>query len=442
MRYLLLASAALFISPIGNAQKLWRQTHYSIYDISDPNFTNPKDSIVYFYNPFNASLSAWDPVNRFWFDPFKDHFLYDSAVSYVSQGGPTWVKDKLETQTMDTKGNITKRNKFLTSYPGPKYRDSESEDYTFDANGDLQTYVRTQWYYAQWNNLSRESYTYNAGSLISILADTAYVSGPWQNNRKHTYSYTNGKLSEEIMEQWQNSNWVPKSRTLYTYDVNSRIAIKTLQTWNAAGSIWEHYTRNAYAYDANGNCIGDTTHVWWPSTSSWSDSRRRIYQYNTNNNPTSAIVQSPAVSVPSPAWKNDQKHEYTYNAANLIARDEMMFWDDLQNQWVNSQYSLRWNYYYEQFTVGVQDATKPENNLTLYPNPAITQLRINATWQHAQPFTVAMLDMSGRVLSQWSETVSKTYNANIPVMDMPAGNYTILLNNGEEKITGRFSVLK
>lgn len=444
MKSLLLAALAVaFISPVCHAQKLWRQTGYTTQKFDGINFYS-QDSTVFFYNPYRASLPAWDPVNGFLFDPDKEHFLHDSAVSYTSWGNATWVKTKLETQTTDAQGNITRRSKFLTSHAGSKYRDSENEEYTFDANGNVQTYVRTQWYYNQWNNLSRESYAYNAGgSLSSILADTADVSGPWQNNRKHTFSYTNGKLSEEIMEQWQSGNWTLKTRMLYTYDANGRLAMKTSQQWNTAGSIWEHYTRNAYAYDANGNCTGDTTHTWWPATSTWRDSHRRMYQYDANDNPTIAIRQSSPVSAPSPTWTNNQKQEYTYNADNLISRDETSFWDHLQNQWTHDgQFSRAWNYYYEQFTVGVPEIEKAENNITLYPNPAITQLRINATWKNAQPFTVAILDMSGRLLKQWSETATKTYSASIPVMDMPAGSYTIVLNNSEQKISRRFSVLK
>jgi hypothetical protein len=124
-----------------------------------------------------------------------------------------------------------------------------------------------------------------------------------------------------------------------------------------------------------------------------------------------------------------------------------MYWNNTTSAWEYTTNSERYNYYYQSFTftppiVNVPGVEKAENSLTLYPNPAITQLRINATWKTAQPFTVAILDMSGRVLKQWSEAANKTYSSTIPVMDMPAGNYTILLNNGGQKISKRFSVLK
>ncbi|MCD6064185.1 MAG: hypothetical protein K0R82_2096 [Flavipsychrobacter sp.] len=449
MRKMLLAAiAATIMSPICDAQTLWRQTGYSIQDHNGIEFSPAADSMNYYYGGNHASLPTWDPVKSLLFSVSEERFLHDSSVHYTyNQAAPVpWYRDKVEKQTIDAKSNVTNRTRTISQNGGVSFMNYEQDDYTYDASGNLTLYKYWWWVNNQWKNTIRETYTYNVGNLAVKLAEVVNSgTGQWENSFKRTYSYTGGKLSEEVFELWQMGTWILKNRTLYSYDANGRLSDKIFQVWDATYLVWENKDRRAYGYDVAGNLAGDTAQIWLFSSSTWRDDDRFIYEYDANNNPTSAEWQG--YSIMQPGWIKFQKNNYFYNADTLLSHYERMYWNNTGSIWEYTTNSERYNYFYQSFTftppiVTVPGMDKAENNVVLFPNPAITQLRINATWKNAQPFTVAILDMSGRVLRQWSETATKTYSSTLPVMDMPAGNYTLLMNNGEEKISGRFSVLK
>lgn len=449
MRRLLLAAlAATLLSPICEAQTLWRQTGYSIQGYYGTSFTPAEDSLAYFYSGNHAGLPTWDPFKSL-FAVTEEQFPHDSSVSFFYDNSSLkWNRTETSIQTIDTNDRITLRTKLVSNNGGISYVNYEKDEYIYDASGNLAQYKYWWWINNQWRNSIRETYSYSGGNLATRLTETYNaINSTWNIINKYTYTYTGGKLSEELFEEWLGGNWVQRDRSWFGYNANNLLEYRVNAVWNNSNFVWDTANRHVYSYDANNNVLGDTTQKWngFP-TFTWRNDQRFIYEYDANNNPVKMEFHGYDL-IPTPGWGKRQRSNYTYNADTLLSANERMYWNTTTSAWEYTINSERYNYYYQSFTytppiVNVPCVIAPDNNLTLYPNPAITQLRVNATWNKAQPFTVAILDMNGRVLKQWSEAVTKTYSSSIPVIDMPAGNYTIVLNNGEQKISKRFSVLK
>ena len=98
-------------------------------------------------------------------------------------------------------------------------------------------------------------------------------------------------------------------------------------------------------------------------------------------------------------------------------------------------------YYYELYTADVNNISTLPANVKLYPVPANNIMNLAVQWENAADFTVSITDINGRTVKSWSEKATPNYNRQIPVNDMPAGNYLITISNGSQTTTKQFSVI-
>lgn len=78
--------------------------------------------------------------------------------------------------------------------------------------------------------------------------------------------------------------------------------------------------------------------------------------------------------------------------------------------------------------------------LKVYPIPAKDYLHIQLRWTSAQPFSMGIYDMTGRLLQQWSEGATKNYDQHKPIGGLSAGTYMLRVAAGPGHLDRAFQV--
>jgi hypothetical protein len=136
---------------------------------------------------------------------------------------------------------------------------------------------------------------------------------------------------------------------------------------------------------------------------------------------------------------NVKQYSWAYNTDNQPLTYLSASWDS-SGLWVFNNTDNITTYYYAHDSATRVANVSNLNNLQLYPVPAQNVLNINMTWNAPQAFTVAIIDVQGRVLRQWNESATGNYSKSIPVADLATGNYFLAIKNGTTNTARQFTV--
>ncbi len=271
--------------------------------------------------------------------------------------------------------------------------------YRYDAN--TQQWVAAVLYQVQ--------YTYDANNNLTektFLADNSM--GTLQNQAKDIYTYNaDNMLTSHVKQEWNHNAWKNTDETYYTLNTNG-IVEKQLML---------HYNRGTQTMDTTGYQLNNT---------------------GANNNITENIYYDYDYNLHTGVKAS--RSLITYNNFNQIIRIASEEWLD-NNHWGTRNRGSIFYYYYETyFPTDVAQLPQQGGTLQLYPVPANNTLNISINWKEAQPYTLTIADMQGRVNMQYN---SKNTNETIDVSMLPEGVYNIILKGDKGGAQhGKFTVVR
>ena len=110
----------------------------------------------------------------------------------------------------------------------------------------------------------------------------------------------------------------------------------------------------------------------------------------------------------------------------------------------NNNWIANWTNFYPQFanyTTGIVDAKAFLNNLTVYPNPASSNLNVAISAKEEMNVTVEMVDMNGRVVASRSEQLTNGENlASFDVSNLANGLYFVRVAGAEFAVSHKISI--
>lgn len=259
---------------------------------------------------------------------------------------------------------------------------------TFNANGQLTSYIIEIWNVNVWENVERFLYTYTAAGLNETLILQEWQNGVWVNRYKTTSLYNaSGLVLSYTQQDWTNNAWVNSNRYIYTFDSNNNETYyayeswgnnawesdytytttynangdiqeqlykenlgfglenrdKTLYTYNGSlqntqtiqqvwvlNSTWLNFRRYTFTYGTNGKVIENTTSDWNSNTNVWENVNRYTFDYDASTNNTSEITEEWVNNV----WLNKYRSTFAYNAVNLLTYQKREDW--MNNAWINT----------------------------------------------------------------------------------------------------------
>ncbi|MBP6550994.1 MAG: T9SS type A sorting domain-containing protein, partial [Flavobacterium sp.] len=241
----------------------------------------------------------------------------------------------------------------------------------------------------------------------------------WVADERGQFTYnSNNKLTEELYEEWENSQWVNSSKSLYAYDTNHQMISSRNATWDDFNNLYKEFYRTDYVLDGAGNRISET-------------------DTDVNNN-------------------NKWKDEYTYDSLSLMSNFAHPFKDKNGLDYLTEDFPYvnkilaKNHYYYDMatsnytlssrttynynsaLTLAVENPEIVKAGITIFPNP--TASVINLDFSEAVTIDkVVVVDITGKtVLQQGANTTQ------VNVEKLAKGLYIIEAYSGKEKFTSKF----
>lgn len=340
------------------------------------------DSVVFFRQYFWAdSTNQWNIYS-------STHFTYNTSIA----------RDSVRETQIDT---------------GSGLKNYEQDIYLYNAASNIATMFKHSWTGVSWFNGDSISYTYDASNdLTNVLSTTFQIStGSYVNRTQSIYSYNPGRqLTKAIIQNWDllASTWNASERDIYTYDGTGNLSTIVRYMPDASGRLVIS-SKDSSSFDASKNLIAQVNMTYDTTTHMFINNSMYTISYDTSNRPLVYTTQS---------WNGSA---WSYN----IGQD------------------IQTHYYYDLYA----DTSTAVNNVSniasfdVYPMPAGTFFCLNIDWKNAQPFTVSLFDVTGRLVKQWSEKATANYHKTIPATDLHSGNYFIKINSSTEQLTRQINII-
>ncbi len=384
---------------------------------------------------------------------------------------------------------------FMLHFSGT-YHNYYRHSYTYDAQGYMLTHLweqPTTPMATTWKNYQKETYTYDANHNITeqLYQNWNTTTSAWDNNIRYVNTYVGSNLTSSHSQSWNGTAWVSINENIYTYSGGNLIT-KLFRTWDV--SVWKNYSRSNYTYYGSGKLKVDSTEQWYPHLSNWRNNSKTTHIYNTANT-TDSILSIHDWDTVALNWRNAWQYNYVFNGAGIVVGDTTRIWSIGGSNWVyygaatrvndtsylrfgwdnissgfknaersttsyNSNNQLTywrtesWNtgtstwgmnndaskkYYYVQTAVGVKNIANIKG-ITVYPCPANDVITLHIDWKTQQDSKIALFDMQGRLLRQWTEPAANQTNRTIPISDLGSGIYTIRVSGRDVQTAKQFII--
>jgi len=340
------------------------------------------DSVVFFRQYYWAdTTSQWNLYSA-------THFTYNSTI----------VRDSVKETQIDT---------------GSGLKNYEQDIYFYNTNGNISAALNHTWTGVSWFNQDSTAYTYNASkNLINVLGMTFNKStGNYDNRTQSIYSYnTSGQLTKDIIQNWNllASSWETQQRDAYTYDPSGNLSTATHFLPDASG-VLTLSSKDSSSYDASQNLIAQVNMIYDTTAKVFVNNSMYTISYDTSNRPLVYTTQ-------------------TWNGSGWI---------------YTTGQDVQTHYYYDLYA----DTSVSVNNVNnivafdVYPIPASAFFSMNIGWKNAQPFTVGIYDINGRLVKQWSEKATAKYHKTVPVSELGSGNYFIKISSSNGQLGRQISIV-
>lgn len=350
------------------------------------------------------------------------------------------------------------------------YDNSTNNYQLFDANNNVISNTHTYWNGTNWENDTKVLYFYGGDNQLDTMVNQTWGGTNWVNVDRHIYSYTLGnRLYSDVKQNWNSttSSFDAATQTTYYYSVGGNLVQQIDQTYNTTTSTYAYTDKYDYTYTAS-NQLSSTSYSLWGGAG-WIGNYMYTYAYDASGNRTSSLYQTyntttaawdnielknyssftsmmPQMEIDQlwdttggGMWVNHLEKTYAYNAASQLTNTVEESWN-VGGFWEHANGDRAANYYYQTYTTTGINNIVAAGEANLFPVPAQDMLNISLNWNEAQAFTVAIFDMNGAVVRQWSVPATAKYAASVPVNTLATGNYIVKITGTNSQIVKQIVV--
>ncbi|MDP1800076.1 MAG: T9SS type A sorting domain-containing protein [Bacteroidota bacterium] len=211
-----------------------------------PSFVNSGKNIRT-YNVANKLLTNewknWNSSNSTW--------INNSLISYTYNVNSCAINDLTETW------NTTTNSWYLSS--------KNTYTYDTNNNLILKLYDEYNTAANYWYPSTKITFTYNLNNdlITQIIEVWDTTNSVWMNNNKTNYSYVNNYLNTSTQQSWDINNgvWKDITKQTLTYDGNNNVIGNLLQV-QSPSLTWQNYNRTISNYDPNNNKTIEIIESW------------------------------------------------------------------------------------------------------------------------------------------------------------------------------------
>lgn len=342
----------------------------------------------------------------------------------------------------------------------------------FDSTNKLLNTVAQYWNGTAWVNSTKTLYFYDSSNRVASKIMETWGGTSWTNVSQNVYSYdAAGHLYADQYQLWYvpTSSFTPDSQKVYFYDLAGNMTTQLTQVWNSTLSTYDYASRIQNTYSSTNQPLSTTYSTW--NGSAWVNGNMYTSTYDSLGNRATQLYQVfdgtsmtwtnttlqvfsnfTAAHMPQTEtiqmwdttgggmWKNTRQFTYTYNSNGQLTSATGISWN-LAGFWENTLGDPMARYYYGPYSAAsVHNVANVGGEANVYPVPAQNMLHIDLKWNEAQTATIAIVDMAGRVISNWETTNGTQYRGSISVDNFAAGTYMIMINGTNGKIVKQLVV--
>jgi len=389
---------------------------------------------------YNATTSTWGNASYLvhTFDA-NNNMLTEIGQNWLTVSS-SWRNSYKTTNTFDANNDtLTSADQSWDTTTSVWVNQSNSI-YTWDGSGNMLTNIEQQWSSGAWVNYFKEIYTYDASNNRLTRLQQTWNTGTssWDNYSQYLNTYTSAnKIATQVSQTWSSSAWENQYKLTYTYDASNNLLTTLGQNWDLGTTSWDNSSLETATFDGSHDQLTDLRQNWDVPSSSWINSSMTTNTGFAATYPLQIVQQSWSGT----AFVNTKEITYTYNthgqptAAIETTWNSGGFWQPVLND-----ESVR--LYYADYTTSVSNISNNNCTSSVYPVPAKDMLHVSITWNEPQAFSIEIMDMSGRTVSQWNMSATKTYNGNITISNLPAGNYIMKMTGTNAQSVQQIVVTK
>ena len=280
--------------------------------------------------------SAWVGTgNRIFTTYDNNNYVIETLRQDWPEGATDWVNGARAVDTYNEDGvNIMT---YVTSWNGTAWTlySMTRTDIIKDAAG--RQLLKAFWRCGSdsvWIGIQKDTAAYTTTNKPLYSASyRSWAKGDWVPYSKSEYTYDAADREILYMEyEGKNGVWVNKSRYENSYDSEGRELLKQAFTWSK--NAWVGSYKYEYEYDADGNQTKYIQYKW--SSGKWKGYLRTDKEYDSHGNVTMTI----SYDWYGNAWVGSSREDCVYDENNRLIESIQKEWDD---EWINFRRTT--NYY-------------------------------------------------------------------------------------------------
>lgn len=344
---------------------------------------------------------------------------YDASKNMIRDTAK--FADSLVLPNMLYWNNFNASNKIVSSFSfmnnGGAIDSAFKQYFVYDASNKLIKDSMYEYHRGAWHVVSRTFYTYDAANNLTVIDQFANVSDttftlPLIKRLQYDNTYdASNRLITVKTSFYDDSLFRPFVKDTFEYTGASTFHTSWRQhQFDAINLRWEPMSRMTKQLNANG--LPDTMYVegFNRIASLWTPGAMWICRYDTAKNPIKLL-------------------DFEYNFVSFPATPDFStyyFYESYENEVINT---------------AISPIANTENSITLFPNPATTNISIEGLTTQQKTVKVSITDMLGRLYRQQDIVVNGT-KATFSMAEFMPGTYTISLEDNAGNILHQQLLIK
>ncbi|MCB0697717.1 MAG: T9SS type A sorting domain-containing protein [Chitinophagaceae bacterium] len=405
---------------------------------------------------------------------------YDSLV-YISQPSSNIFDITSFYKYYDNNNNVVEEGIKSTKLPGGYTKTF----YTYSNNRLVSSY-EIHFVNGSWNNFHKDSIVYdNSGKIVKTFFYNTDNQNTWVLYKQTNNTYVGNNLSKtvnitynaiantiinifyyynqnNVLDSTIRVNQFDTSKVHYKYNLNGQNIAKDYLYKDLQTNTWQLSRSTIYTYSNNKVLTEETIR---PNPNTFRLDKKYFYDSKLNTKDTSICLM----------WDNNQQqynnYVRTYNvydAGNNFMYQTRDLWDPKNNSWATSPFSdslseadTSWVFYHYNIFIppappaingSPMQRARPTaianrkeniiNSISLSPNPSAGIFNLNIGFKQPEDFVIAIYNMQGQLLRQYGEKATNSYNKQLPLVDLPNGQYFLEVRNSNIREVKPFSINK
>ena len=277
----------------------------------------------------------------------------------------------------------------------------------------------------------QDNYTYDAAFNINWHTHSIWDGSVWLPDYHREFAYDNtANIREQMDWDYKQGSFYITNDFDFTYPCPDNLDSTRYTSYNSALGIPNDSDEILYFYNSSAQLVRKVYYNWNSSTSTYVPATVSNYSNFTSGGMPQTERDS-TYNTGTGFWTATVDFNYTYNSHNQMTTRQGF----LPGTTTPASGMPLSHYYYQNYIVSEVQQVSNAVDVQVFPNPSRNYLNLTVKWKEAQPFTLGLYDITGRLIMSKSIAATLEYTTQIPVNKLPAGNYIVKISGANGPIT-------